>query len=360
MSKPTVVLTNLFIKNVTGSELATLDYAKYFTARGWRVIICCFQYGQPLSGEIPSNIKIINILEQPVPKVNADLLWGHHWAIMTKLLADKNFSAKKIVYISLSPYEVAERLPAYAGLLSKRLANSWETKMVRRQSGIQVFNNSVTPDFLAANAAPGARLRKLAVVSNHDILFKDAEFKKILKSHGVATTFFGGHAGMKSITPADLLKFDAVVSIGRTVQYALVLGIPIFCYDRFGGPGYITLDNWRANEKMNYSGRAQPASSGNVNKLLIKKPDAKLIAHQLINDYGAARMYAPELQKIARKRYDLFRNMDKVLAGKLPDARISSQIINDKYSGEIANIDEIIQKYNMVYKPAKLQNHMRI
>ena len=48
-----------------------------------------------------------------------------------------------------------------------------------------------------------------------------------------------------AITSAELLDhYDCVISIGKTVQYCLVQGIPVFLYDRFGGPGYLNESNY--------------------------------------------------------------------------------------------------------------------
>ena len=52
-----------------------------------------------------------------------------------------------------------------------------------------------------------------------------------------------------AITSAELLDhYDCVISIGKTVQYCLVQGIPVFLYDRFGGPGYLNESNYELAE----------------------------------------------------------------------------------------------------------------
>jgi hypothetical protein len=62
-----------------------------------------------------------------------------------------------------------------------------------------------------------------------------------------------------AITSAELLDhYDCVISIGKTVQYCLVQGIPVFLYDRFGGPGYLNESNYELAEYYNFSGRSKP------------------------------------------------------------------------------------------------------
>ncbi|MDR2413068.1 MAG: hypothetical protein LBD50_02545, partial [Rickettsiales bacterium] len=329
----TVALTNAFFKNFTGSELATLDAAKYFLKKGCRVYVFCFSKGGRLMKAAPGKLKVINILKQKIPKIKADILYGNHWAVMTKLLADKNFSANKIIHLSLSPYHEFEREPKYAKLLSKCLGNSWETAQVRRRENpgleIQVFNNSVTPDFFKHHAKPREHLKSLAIVGNNKVFSPDGEFAKILKARGINVVFFGFGGVEKMLTPCDLLQFDAVFTIGRTVQYAMALGIPVFCYDRFGGPGYIKISNWAECEKLNYSGRTAICPAGDFESQLVKNHDVGKIADDLIGGYSEARRDLRSLRQIARERYDLFKNIESAL-NDLPDSLLAREDLGEE------------------------------
>ncbi|WP_416914340.1 hypothetical protein [Seohaeicola sp.] len=46
-----------------------------------------------------------------------------------------------------------------------------------------------------------------------------------------------------------------VLTIGKSVQYAMAARRPVYVYDRFGGPGWITSENFKNAEKFNFSGR---------------------------------------------------------------------------------------------------------
>jgi hypothetical protein len=342
----TAVLTNLFFRHLTGSELATLDAAKYFLSRGYKVYIFCFEKKNgPLMDVLPRGIEVIDILAEPIPEISADVVWANHWAILTKLLSHENFKAKKIVHLSLSMYLDEEREPKYAEKLSKLLANSWENAQIRSAENsklkIEVFNNAVTPDFFMSVKIPLQRLKKLAVVSNNGALCPGGDFDAELRRRGIEPTFFAGF-GMESkiITPAELLTFDAVLTIGRTVQYCMAMGIPVFCYDRFGGPGYINLKNWRDCEKMNYSGRKRLYGKDEVDSIILASHDAKKIADDLVGGYAEALRDLPKLRRIARRRYDLFRNIGHTLRG-LPNAKIA----RDDVEMEIAAADEYASAY---------------
>lgn len=38
----------------------------------------------------------------------------------------------------------------------------------------------------------------------------------------------------KSITLEILSQYDVAITIGKTVQYCLVMGVPVYVYDKFG------------------------------------------------------------------------------------------------------------------------------
>lgn len=51
-------------------------------------------------------------------------------------------------------------------------------------------------------------------------------------------------------------QYDVVISIGRTVQCCFAHGVPVYCYDHFGGPGYIDPQLADKHGECNYSGRS--------------------------------------------------------------------------------------------------------
>ncbi|MEW6856332.1 hypothetical protein ABG752_11000 [Streptococcus iniae] len=49
--------------------------------------------------------------------------------------------------------------------------------------------------------------------------------------------------------------YDCVIGIGKNVQYCLAMGKPIYVYDHFKGPGYLTAENIEQAAFNNFSGR---------------------------------------------------------------------------------------------------------
>jgi hypothetical protein len=63
-----------------------------------------------------------------------------------------------------------------------------------------------------------------------------------------------GGTRRERIHPELLLNFDAVVTIGKTTQYCLVMGIPVYSYDHYGGAGWLSSENFAFEAFNNFSG----------------------------------------------------------------------------------------------------------
>jgi hypothetical protein len=96
------------------------------------------------------------------------------------------------------------------------------------------------------------------------------------------------------ITSKILLQYDAIITIGKTAQFALALGIPLYNYDYFGGPGWITPHNLDLEESYNFAGRKM-----NHNEL---QKDSETIAKEIISGEEVS-TYQNHLSKMARERY---------------------------------------------------------
>ena len=137
-------------------------------------------------------------------------------------------------------------------------------------------------DTVFANAAPNPFHFERAARSLRNVLFVSnrqpaelLEAEQLLRARGLATRFIGKDRECKRLEPSDLAWADCVVTIGKTVRYALASRLPVFLYDRFGGDGYLTADNYALNEAHNFSGR--PAH---------RKLTGTAIADEIINSHA--------------------------------------------------------------------------
>ncbi len=116
-----------------------------------------------------------------------------------------------------------------------------------------IVENWLPDNFVDFSKPQRATLKSIGVVSNHP----PEEIKLLpyyFNDDGICVEFIGGR-NSRLVTPDLLSKFDVVVTIGKTVQYSMGLGIPVYVYDRFGDNGYVTTLNFEGQKKYNFSGR---------------------------------------------------------------------------------------------------------
>jgi hypothetical protein len=175
---------------------------------------------------------------------------------------------------------------------------------------------------------PG-RPQAIAIVSNRQC-DELQEAAALLRTQGVEVRFAGMSSSPRLVDAAFLERFDAVVSIGHTVQKSLARGRPVYCYDRFGGPGYIGPANIDAAEIHNFSGRDRA----------VQRTPAQL-CEEILGGYAAAAAEAAALHRLAAERYRL----DLALAGLLhPIVPLAEErtILRDRRSAERKLVRQVV------------------
>lgn len=323
-----ILITNHHLINIAGSEVVTLELARLFKNRGHLVQIATFSYGYPLKEYFLSEGLIVsNVLQDANFRDDEfDLIWAHHAAVLDYLIFNRNISAKKIVSSMLSPYEPLEVAPAYANQLSICLVNSEETRIAAEKAGVHnnkvhFFPNSAPPEFFDyCNDLENRSLRSIAVVSNHipdEVLGAGV----LLKQSGVKFDCIGLSRGAYHVlTPEVLAAYDAVVTIGKTVQFCLALRIPVYCYDIFGGPGWIREDMLSLALDFNFSGRCSR-----------RKRNAKDIYNEIINGYTETLRQSDKLADIAQQRFALDKNVSGVIDKLVDISNVDMRVIRNFY-----------------------------
>lgn len=248
-----------------------------------------------------------------------DLIIAFHFPILERMLF-AGVRSKKIINWSLSPYEPLEAYSAFWADLTLLIANSEETKIERAKTQripaerIIVINNPLPDKFQRKagstlhNSGEALSSLRVLVVSNHVPL----ELSNLIQLSRNTNNFFGnnettyqkgggeetkglsfvhyGQGGdvVGEVTPELIEKFDVVVTIGKTIQYCLGMSKPVFEYDRFGGRGYINLNNYEEAKKFNFSGRPKYRNLSSTD-----------LAGELLRGYPEAKKQVAELQRKA-------------------------------------------------------------
>ena len=257
-----ILFTVAFLNGYHGSVIHVYEWSKQLASMGHCVHVVCINYTKSIRKLFEeSGIKVRNVGEISGKKIY-DVVFAYHFPVITYLLSFELISCRKLVLGSLSPFEPLESLPIFWEHASLITVVSQEvlrdiqkhTKVPIKQ--IRVLENCVPDDFINCprrlNANNGLHI---GVVSNH-VPNELRDMQKYLPAT-VKVTYLGSSEKVYSlVNPQTLAKFDVIVSIGKTVNYALCMGIPVYEYDHFGGCGYISRCNFDFELMSNFSGRA--------------------------------------------------------------------------------------------------------
>lgn len=310
-TKNTVLIACSRLVDLAGAEVTTLELAAAFKKMGWAVSVAAFE----LSGDMQSRLDNLEASYFDLANDNAfsgtaafDLAWLHHNVSAYRILLDKSASIKKAVFSSLSFFEPVETPPVSSLKFSRYLVNSEEnlSYFVRRypdlRDAVSVFHNSSPASFWDEKPIQRApSLCRLAIISNH-IPHEVRQLIPSLSVRHVSVDVFGLDGRRERVTPRILREYDAVITIGKSVQYCIALQIPIYCYDHFGGNGWLTPESFDRERVHNFSGRG---GRGTV--------DAQTLMTELLEGYANALGGVSRLYELGRRHFVLEENITKVL-----------------------------------------------
>lgn len=348
-----ILITNFEIKNYSGSEINAVTIYKRLKELGHTVYLAALDFDFPLLSEIIDDVdSLINILDGDFDfsSVVFDIVWAHQSFLLDWLIFDKGIRAKKVINSSLSPAEVLEVPPIYANEISMCIANSKETEENLQSydiKNIYLLENYSFEEYFKRQININ-KLKNIAIVSNH-VPNELLEAIEILKSLGYNVQIYGIQGKQEFITDKVLDKYDLVITIGKTVQYAMSLKIPVYIYDKFGGPGYLTMENCEFNRAHNFSGRGYD------------KKDAKTIANEIIEGFSSALSETDALKQYAKEHFCFEKKVDEVLyrLEQLSDVDLDS--LKEKYCKYARNIleskriAEYLQRKNLVIREREKQ-----
>ncbi len=329
-----VLFTGFYFDGFHGSMMHICEISDYLNSIGYE----CFCASVVIENDIKDyaltkGLHVFNVNDLPVD-IEYDIVWSYHFPILATLLF-RGLKYKKVHVGSLSSWVNLEVLPPYykdcslCSVLTKEAKKIFNEKYGFKEECLKIIPNFLPKRFMEQKVV-NKSLKNIIVVSNHppkEIL----ELKKILTD--VCVDVYGVSGDKYTpITPEILKRYDVVITIGKTVQYALGMGIPVYEYDYFGGGGYINLQNYEKFEEFNYSGRASK-----------RKLSSKEIANELVDNYKNALDDVDELRKIAIERYSLEKNVDNILKvlSLSPDVKIDL----NKYSRFIVYSAELLTDY---------------
>lgn len=306
-----VLITQGRLRGMGGSEMIALEMAEHFAADGSRVVVVARSIDDGIAAMFTAvpGVEVRESswsgLDDRLTSVPFSLAWLHHNVVPHAVLRGAVDAPVVFAHLSASVAAESPLVPGLeAALASAVVFNSPETYDAQVAKGLfehvtderlHVFPNPA-PDLFAevSDRVPSDRPR-LLVVSNHVPPDLHRALKQVKDTFDVTLVGQQTHLGAvpQRVGPDLVAEHDAVVSIGKTVQYALLAGRAIFCYDRFGGPGWLDAENTDRAALTNFSGRG-----------FDKRPPAAL-ARELVEGWERGLGFANAHRETAAQRYRL-------------------------------------------------------
>lgn len=366
------VLTHWALAVLGGSENNILQLAEYIKERGGLVEFFTYAFDDPLKKiinekNIPVRVDDIDLFDQlqkteiryDLSKTDFVIICQNTIPIdIIKQLNDKAIKTKFIFFHMSSHIGLAMESPLFYDLESKiaskilTISEETTTEQIERLLGNNIQNlvyyrNPVPDSFIDRKLrADYPKIpKKIAVISNHPPeevveLVHDIS----MKSKKVKIEFIGRWSNNPKLVTAGLLsKYDVVVSIGKTVQYCLVMGIPVYIYDRFGGQGYVT--DYDAAKRRNFSGR----DAG--------KKTTDVIADELLKEYKTAVKYQEENIEFFRKEF-LLSNVAPLVFNDKEDVVLNNNF-SQQYINYLISIQLLLkEKYSTMIYSGNMQKKL--
>ena len=266
-----ILITQNALRILAGSEIATLELATFFQSSGAEVVVFSWYTAPPMKDEFEKRkIYVTTDNYDKVFERNFDIVWVHHQVIPLKIIESLGSPKKhtpNFFFYHMSAIDHIKIEQPYIHDLEKKIAKQsifvsqecldFNTKKYGRIFNHPIVMPNLSPiPFISDN--PTIKHNKpqtILTVSNHPPK-ELIKAKKELRTSGIVTESAGENTkSYKLITPDKLKSYDVVVANGKTVQYCLTLGVPIYIYDQFGGCGYLNSNNFKKALYHNFSGR---------------------------------------------------------------------------------------------------------
>lgn len=335
------LITQGFLYNIAGSETVAFEVAQYFSGRGWRVTVVTHGFN-PLWASEFDNLQRTRIffaddarLVEHLAAHPPTLAWLHHQVVPESVLRTP---PPMVIFNQMSathPLEYPFSTSVVRSIGTLLTFNAEEILDIQRETGIldgieperlAIFGNPAPDDYFVES--PRKRtLGRILVVSNH-LADELVDAVEILRTqHGLDVDVLGLEstkaARAERLTPQVLNAADAVITIGKTVQYSIASGVPVYCYDHFGGPGWLSRRNLEQARRHNFSGRS------------FTQKTAEEIVSEIVQGFTSAAVESRELHLQYGSEITMSKRMPRLLSASLDLQRPSYDLTEFQIQGHL-------------------------
>lgn len=261
--RPRLLVATNHLRDIAGSEVVALEWATYFKSIGYDVTMFANLVGGVMTRLATERLGIAPTDDAAqVRPFTFDLVYAQHHVLP---LFNYEASAEDLETTRIVIGRLARRSFMESGgwayeraLADAVFANSVLTaahlSSVGVKAPIRVFHNAAPAGFVRGYVERPAKPRRITVVSNH--LDPDLVGALAILSSSVEVQQYGVQRTSGAlIGPEIVADTDLIISIGKTVQYALLSRTPVYVYDHFGGPGYLEPGNIELVHRFSFTGR---------------------------------------------------------------------------------------------------------
>lgn len=312
-----ILITQPMMYSFIGSVVVTIELAEHLKKCGAAVEVYTYELAEPVKSElVKREIPVYSADKDPDLDLFAyDLIWIHSqtfpetMALQLSKASEDWEKAPYFIFLHMSSADFApdefpwiyrfEDTAADKVLYISEKAESTHRDLLEDEIPFAYFRNPAPVEYYAAEKT--GRHDRVLIVSNH--VPKEVKLAAaILRSGGVRVDYLGKTMGRhRLIRPEDIREYDAVVTIGKTVQYCILARTPVYIYDRFGGPGYLSEANYEESKQWHFSGRG------------FEKKSAEEIAREIRENREKAAEYIIRLQETEAELYRIDTALDRVL-----------------------------------------------
>ena len=256
--------TNHF-RDLAGSELVALEIAEHFRGIGAQVEIYANIAGSPIASQAAESG--IPVVTDPrlVKPLTFDIVYFQHQIGCLFQYQEDNQDKESSLFV-LGRLSTSEFLESSGWDHEAILGDAYLTNSAEAAAHV-ALNGAQLPIYTLENAAPDVfhqinpetssdrSLENILLISNRQCDELQAAMT-LLGAEGIECTHFGMTGEhIERIVPSTLAKHDLVITFGKSVQYCLASGTPVYVYGMFGGPGYLNEENFELAAAYNFSGR---------------------------------------------------------------------------------------------------------
>ena len=339
-----ILICQPILYGINGSTMVTLELAQKLNEMSEVTVYTTIQDSPAREIFSEKNIKVVTFEDDPDFKLeDFDIIWVHSQIMPKSIIRDMKRlkDVKKpplFIFLHMSPLEnfSDERPWIYDfenRIADKVLCISDEVKDVIKpylKHDIEFFRNPA-PDSYIKERKEAKALEKVLIVSSHcpeEVM----KAKMILENdYNIEVKLLGEKGEYRVITPELIEDYDALITIGKTVQTCLLSNTPVYIYDYFGGDGYLDQKNYESNKRTNFSGRNNRTQKS-----------GEEIAKEIVKGYSNCYKYLYANKKAFKEEYSLSKSLERIFR----DIKLNKkQSFDDNYIRYIEAIQDLARHH---------------